>query len=134
MIKAVESHTARGFSDAAFFQDVCETHAAPAGIAHRAVAKLAAGDARLKKPTTVAGTLIDRDDLERLELRLQIRKGKPDRLFHAALDLETELGRVEIGRRQTRKMITDKESVVGGDDAFVENGKRRFKLRRTRGV
>ena len=46
---------------AGLFEHVFERHAAPARVAHRAVAHLAAGDARIEEPAAVAGALVDRD-------------------------------------------------------------------------
>ena len=44
-----------------------QRHAAPVGVAHRAVGKLPARDARLEEAAAVARALVHRDDLDRLE-------------------------------------------------------------------
>ena len=115
-------------------KDIREANTAPTGVAHRTVARLAAGNARLKEPATVARTLVDRDDFDLLEFRFQFGEGKLGGLAESAFDFEPERFGVDRRRRNNREMVTHEVGVVGSEDALVENGKGSLELRRAAGV
>jgi len=108
-----------------------ERHAAPARIAHRAIAQLAAGDARIEKSAAIARALIDRDELDRGKL-LDFLQRQLERTIDLALDLQREFIRVDV-ERYIRQMIANEKSIVRRNYAVVENGKRRLELRRPAG-
>ena len=60
-------------------QERFQRHAFPSRIAHRAIGELASGDARFEEAATVARTLIDRGELDRLEAVLQLRERQRQR-------------------------------------------------------
>ena len=114
-------------------QHVLQRHAEPARVAHRAVGELPAGDARLEQAAAVARALVDRDHLDRLELRAQLGHRQLERLARrVAADLDDVLVAVDRGR-DAGVVIAHEERVVGRDEAVVEDLERRLELRRTRG-
>ena len=105
--------------------------AAPARIAHGAVARLAAGHARVEEATTVARALVDRNDLDRGQ-PLDVGEAELQGLLDLALDLDGVGVGIDLGR-DAGKMVTHEEGVVGCDDAVVEHRERRLELRRPAG-
>src|SRR5262249_13060173 len=101
-------------------------HALPARVAHRAVAELAAGDARLEEPAAVARALVDRDDLGRRH-RLELLERQRQRLGDLATDLEPEAVRIDL-LRDAGEVVADEERVVGRDRSLVEHAERRLEL------
>src|SRR6185503_11560800 len=88
-VEAVEADLARRVLRLGAREDVLQRHAGPARIAHRAVAALAAGDARIEERAAVARALVDGDDLDRPELRLQLRERELEGLAgRVAADLD----------------------------------------------
>ena len=67
-IHAVEGDLPGAGLNARQVQHRLQRHAAPARIAHRAIAELPAGDARIEEAAAVAGALIDGDEFDRLQL------------------------------------------------------------------
>ena len=128
-VEAVETDLLGVGGDAAMFEDIRKADAAPTGIAHRAVAHLAAGNARSEETAAVAGTLVDRNDFNLLELRFQFGEGKLDGLADGTFDFEAERFDIDRRRRNNREMVTHEEGVVGSEDALVENGKGSLDLR-----
>ena len=104
--------------------------APPAGAAHGAIAELSAGHARLEKAPAIAGTLIYRGDLNRLESAFEIVEAKLQRPAYGAADFET-VGRRVDRQRQIGKVIAHVKCVVRGNDPFVEDLKGRFELWRS---
>ena len=80
---------APGFGPA-FSSSVLSATPAPSGVAHRAMAKLSAGDARLEEAAAIARTLVDGDDLHRLEVALQLYKRERQRRLDMAPQLEAK--------------------------------------------
>jgi hypothetical protein len=67
-IHSVEGDLLRSPPHTGHVEDGLPRHAAPARTAHRAVAQLTAGNARIGKSAAVARTLIDRDEFNRRQL------------------------------------------------------------------
>src|SRR5438876_3395461 len=88
-VHAVESDLLRTLLHAGLVEHGLERHAAPARIAHRAVAQLTAGDARIEKSAAVAGALVDGDQLNGGQLSY-VLQGQPERTIDLPLDLECE--------------------------------------------
>src|SRR5215467_16158464 len=97
-------------------EDVPHACANPFGIAHGAVAPLAAEHARREAATAVAGALIDGDDLGRRELGLELVQRKLQRPIHATVDLEPPRAQVHAGGNG-KHVIAHEEGVVRGDGA-----------------
>ena len=132
-VEAVEGDLSRGVLQLGAREHIFQRHAEPARIAHRAVAELAAGDARIEEAAAVARALVDRDDLDGLELRPQLGHADRERLAHRiAADLDDVLVAIDRGR-QAGVVIAHEERVVGRDHAFVEDFERRLELRWPRG-
>src|SRR5690606_29232924 len=117
---------------AGLFQHRFERYAAPLRIAHVAIAALPAADARDEESAAVAGALVHRDDFDGVHF-LQLRQAQIERLFDVAFHREAE-GVGVYRKRDVREVVADEEGVVRRDDALIENGERRFELRRAAGL
>jgi hypothetical protein len=131
LVEAVEHDLARPGLDAGLVEHGLERHALPARVAHRAVAELAARDARLEEPAAVARALVDRDDLGRRH-RPELGERQRQRLCDLAADLEPEAVRIDL-LRDAGEVVADEERVAGRDRSLVEHAERRLELRRALG-
>ena len=77
-------------ADARLVQYVAQPDTFPEGVAHRAVAPLAARDARVEEPAAVARALADRRDFDGLEILLQVGNAQAERLLDQPMDLDAE--------------------------------------------
>ena len=129
-VKAVERRLFRARLHARQVEHALQGDAGPARVAHQAVPRLAAGDARLEKSATVARTLIDSDQFD-LGHRLEVGERKLQRTVDLALDLQRE--RIGIDRqRNVGKVVAHEKCVIRRDDALVEHREWRLELRRPR--
>ena len=134
LVEAVEDRLLGRRHETGFRQHVLQADAPPLRVAHRAVGQLAALHARLEETTAVSGALVDRDDLHRLEVLLQLVERQSQRRRDRALDVQAELvGSQLLHRwRRSREMVADKEGVVRRQDSLGEHAERRLQLRRAR--
>ena len=123
LVGAVEDDLERVRPDSRLGEHVLQAHAAPHGVAHRAHAPLHAGDVRLEQPAAVARALVDRGDLRRLELLLQLLQSELERTLDAvARDAERPVVRPDRLRNAGKVIAHEKRPVRRDRRAEVLDG------------
>ena len=132
VVKAFEGDLAGVFARPALSEEGADGNAGPAGVAHGAVAELAAVDAGVEVAAAVAGALVDGGEFDGWGEALEVGEGKLERGVHFAADAEAKGCGGDAGGMGA-EMVADEERVVGGEQAVGENGQGRLQLGRTAG-
>jgi hypothetical protein len=128
---AVEGDLSCALLHAGHIEHGLQRHAAPARVAHGAIAQLTAGDPWIEKSAAVARALIDRDQFDRGQLA-DVLQGEAERTIDLALDRQREFVRID-GVGDAGQMIAHEKSIIRCDRAVVEHGEWRLELRRPAG-